>query len=128
MAKVFGHTNMLLKLLKLFAPLKRPFKIKYIGASLVAQWLRIHLPMQGTRVRAQEDPIYRGATKPVCHNYSAHVPQLPKPTHLEPMLRNKRSHCNEKPAHCNEEQPLLATTKRKPACSNEGPTQPKINK
>ena len=40
-------------------------------ASLVAQWLRIHLPMQGTRVRAlvQEDPTCCGATKPVSHNY-----------------------------------------------------------
>ena len=28
------------------------------GTSVVAQWLRIHLPMQGTRVRAlvREDP------------------------------------------------------------------------
>ena len=41
------------------------------GASLVVQWLRIRLPMQGTRVRAlvREDPTCRGATKPVCHNY-----------------------------------------------------------
>ena len=41
------------------------------GTSLVAQWLGIHLPMQGTRVRALvlEDPTCRGATKPVCHNY-----------------------------------------------------------
>ena len=40
-------------------------------ASLVAQWLGICLPMQGTQVRALvwEDPTYRGATKPVCHNY-----------------------------------------------------------
>ena len=30
-------------------------------------------------------------------------PQLLKPARLEPMLRNKRSHCNEKPAHHNEE-------------------------
>ena len=39
--------------------------------SLVAQWLRIHLPMQETGVRAlvREDPICRGATKPVRHNY-----------------------------------------------------------
>ena len=29
--------------------------------------------------------------------------QLLKPTHLEPMIRNKRSHHNEKPAHRNEE-------------------------
>ena len=33
----------------------------------------------------------------------AHEPQLPKPVRLEPVLRNKRSHHNEKPAHCNEE-------------------------
>ena len=29
----------------------------------------------------------------------AHVLQLLKPTCLEPMLCNKRSHCNEKPVH-----------------------------
>ena len=42
-----------------------------MGASLVAQWLRICLLMQGTRVRALvwEDPTCCGATKPVSHNY-----------------------------------------------------------
>ena len=42
-----------------------------IGASLVAQWLGIRLPMQGTRVRApvREDPTCRGATRSVSHNY-----------------------------------------------------------
>ena len=88
-----------------------------LEASLLAQWLRIPLPMQGTQVQAlvQEDPTCRGATKPMCHNYWAytpeptshncwaHVPQLLKPAHLEPMLRNKRSHHNEKLAHHNEE-------------------------
>ena len=41
------------------------------GNSLVAQWLRIHLPMQGTRVQSlvREDPACRRATKPVHHNY-----------------------------------------------------------
>ena len=40
-------------------------------ASLVVQWLRIRLPMQGTRVRALawEDSTCRGATGPVSHNY-----------------------------------------------------------
>ncbi|KAJ8779227.1 hypothetical protein J1605_012689 [Eschrichtius robustus] len=40
-------------------------------ASLVAQWLRIRLPMQGTRVRAlvRADPTCCRATKPVRHNY-----------------------------------------------------------
>ena len=70
------------------------------GTSLVAQWLRIRLPMQGTRVWAlvQEDLTCRGATKPVRHNYWAHTPQV-----LKPMIYNKRSHCNEKPVHHNEE-------------------------
>ena len=42
-------------------------------ASLVAQWLRVCLPMQGTWVRALvwEDPTCRGAAGPVCHNYWA---------------------------------------------------------
>ena len=46
-------------------------KKKSLGASLVAQWLRICLPMQGTRVRALvwEDPTCCGATRPVSHNY-----------------------------------------------------------
>ena len=88
-----------------------------LRASLLAQWLRICLPMHGTRVQAlvREDSTGRGATKPVRHNYWAcalepvshnswaHVPQLLKPTCLEPVLRNKRSHSSEKPAHHNEE-------------------------
>ena len=48
-----------------------PFLKAHTGASLVAQWLRICLPMQGTRVRALvwEDPTCHGATRPVSHNY-----------------------------------------------------------
>ena len=46
-------------------------EIKLHRASLVAQWLRVCLPMQGTRVRALvwEDPTCHGATGPVSHNY-----------------------------------------------------------
>ena len=46
---------------------------EYRRASLVAQWLRIRLPMQGTRVRAlvPEDPTCPGAAGPVSHNYWA---------------------------------------------------------
>ena len=42
-----------------------------LGTSLVVQWLRICLPMQGTRVPSlvQEDPTCCRATKPVHHNY-----------------------------------------------------------
>ena len=87
------------------------------GTSLVEQWLRIRLPMQGTQVQAlvREDPTCCGGTKPVCHNYWAcalqpvshnywaPVLQLLKPMSLEPVLHYKRSHCNERPVHCNEE-------------------------
>ena len=47
-----------------------PLKNSYWRASLVAQWIRIYLPMQGTQVRSlvQEDPTCCGATKPVRHN------------------------------------------------------------
>ena len=39
--------------------------------SLVAKWLRIRLPMQGTRVQVlvREDPTCCRTTKPVRHNY-----------------------------------------------------------
>ena len=61
-----------------------------IGASLVAQWLRICLSMQGTQVRALvwEDPTCRGATRPVSHNYwacasGACAPQQERPWQWE---------------------------------------------
>ena len=44
-----------------------------LGTSLVAQWLRIRLPMQRTWVQSLvlEDPTCHEATKPVRHNYQA---------------------------------------------------------
>ena len=56
-------------------------------ASLVVQWLRIHLPIQRIQVRSlvQEDATCRGATKPVGHSYWVGT--------LEPILRNMRSLC-----------------------------------
>ena len=46
-------------------------KKKSLGASLVAQWLRVCLLVQGAWVRALvwEVPTCRGATRPVSHNY-----------------------------------------------------------
>ena len=82
-------------------------------ASLVAQWLRIHLPMQGTQVWAlvREDPTCCGATKPICHNYWAcalepashnywaRVPQLlsPHATTTEALVPRARAPQEEKP-------------------------------
>ena len=69
---------------------KWPNKKGEIGASLVAQWLRICLPMQGTRVRALvwEEPTRHGATRPVSHNYwacasGACAPQQERPRQWE---------------------------------------------
>ena len=53
--------------------------------SLGAQWLRIHLPMQGTRVQflVWEDSTWCRTTKSLCHNYWSLCT-------LEPMICNKR--------------------------------------
>ena len=113
-----------------------------MGLPCLAQWLRICLPIQGTQVRALvwEDPTFHGATKPVrhkyqacapeptSHNYWAHVPQLLKPVHLEPMLRNKRSHRNEKLVHPNKEQSLLAATRESPHAAMKTQPSQKKNK
>ena len=64
------------------------------GASLVVQWLRIRLPMQGTRVRAlvREDPTCHGAAGPVSHQLlspratttEARMPTAPVPQQEKP--------------------------------------------
>ena len=74
---------------------------KEIGrSSLVVQWLRIHLLMQGTWVQSlvQRDPTCLRA------------PQLLSPNALETKLR-KRSHHNGKPMHRKEEQPPVTATR-----------------
>ena len=114
-------------------------KVGLVGTSLVAQWLRIRLPMQGTRVRALvwEDPTCRMTTKPACHNYwacplepmshnycspratttEAHVPRAPAPQQEKPpQWEALAPQWRVAPAHHNY---------RKPACSNEDPRQPK---
>ena len=81
--------------------------------SLVAQWIWVCLPTQGTWVQSlvEEDSTYCGETKPMCHNYQAHA--------LEPASHNCWAHVprtcalqQEKPpqweaVRCNREQPLL---------------------
>ena len=95
-----------------------------MGTSLVAQWIGICLPMQGTWFQSlvQEDPTRHGASKPMVHNYWARALEpagcnfqvlmlkLLKPMRLEPVLHNERSHSNEKLKQGNEEWPPLTTT------------------
>ena len=54
-------------------------------------------------------------------------PQLLKPACLEPLLHNKRSHCNEKPKHRNSSVAPTCRNYRKPSCSNKNPVQTKSN-
>ena len=71
----------------------KPVQIRpELGNSLVVQWLRICLPMQGTQVWSLdgEYPTCCGAAKPMHHNYWS-------PHTLESVLHNRRSHCSERP-------------------------------
>ena len=79
----------------------------------------VRLPMQGSLVRSlvREDPTCHRATKTLqllnlCSR--AQEPQLLSPSTLEPMLHNKRSHSNEKQAHCNETAAPTHCNYRKP--------------
>ena len=49
----------------------QPVKSWVNWTSLVVQWLRIHLPVQGTQEPSLvwEDSTRQGATKPMNHNY-----------------------------------------------------------
>ena len=110
-----------------------PFKV-ITGTSLVAQWLGIHLTVQGTQVRALvlEDPTCHGATGPMCHSCWACA--------LEPASHNYGSMRAWRPCSATGEAAAVRgpCTKRRvaptcctwggPACSSEDPTQPKINK
>ena len=94
--------------------------------SLMVQWLRIHLSMQGTQVQSliREDPICYGATEPV-PNCWVHVVQLLKPECLEPVI-HKRGHFNDKPTPPQWRVAPTRCNQRQPTCSKEDPAQPKI--
>ena len=98
--------------------------------SLIVQWIRIRLPMQGTWVQSlvQEDSTCFGAIKPVHHICWPHVPHVRKPQRLELVL-HQRSRCNEKPVHHTEEQPPLTSTSESlcPATKIQG-SPPELNK
>ena len=85
-----------------------------LGASLVVQRLTVHLPMQGTWVPfpglgrshiPQQLSLCTTATEPVLRGCKL---QLLKPTRLEPVLCNERSHRREPTPHRNNQNFLLA--------------------
>ena len=62
---------MIISIEKAFGKTKQHFVIRTNRASLLVQWLRIYLAMQGTSLRALlwEDPTCHRATGPMCCNY-----------------------------------------------------------
>ena len=79
-----------------------------IKTSVVAQWLRIRLPMQGTRVRAlvREDPTCRGETKPVRHNYWACALEPASDNYWSPRATTTEAHVPTACAPWQEKPPL----------------------
>ena len=81
----------------------------HVWASLVVQWLRIRLPIQGTygfepwsgKIPHAAEQLGPWAT-------------TTEPARLEPVLRNKRGRDSERPAHRDEEWPPLAATRESP--------------
>ena len=74
-----------------------------LQTSLVVQWLRTLLPVEGLFVWSlvQEDPTSWGATKPVCHHCRACMPQRLEAMCLGAESCKKISHSDEKPMLCN---------------------------
>ena len=122
-------------------------EIKSCWASLVVQWLRIRLPMQGTQVQSlvQEDPTCCEATKPMHHNYwacglepASHNYWAREPQPLSPCAATTEAHVprshalqQEKPPQWEARAPQgrVAPRSLQPEKSlrvNEDPTQPKI--
>ena len=75
------------------------------GAKFGLPWLpsgkEFCLPVKGTQFQPliQEDSTCHGATKPVDHNYWAHLLLWLMPPHPTAQDLQKRSHHNEKPTH-----------------------------
>ena len=67
----------------------------YAWTSLVAQWIRIYPPMQGTWVQSlvQEDSTCHRATKPVHHNYWVHALERTRISNTRPTCSSHWSPC-----------------------------------
>ena len=109
--------------------------------SLVVQWIRILLPVQGTQVWSlvQEDFTCHGATKlmhhnwwrlltlgPMSHSYGACMLQLQKPVHLEPVLCKREATATS--SSCTEMKSNSHSPPQEKAClQQQRPAQPKTN-
>ena len=99
-----------------------------VWTSLVLQWLRVHLPMQGTWTRALvwEYPTCHGATPFLHHSQWAHVRRLWKPTHPRAMRPRKGSLCREQPEPRDPWGAPARRSWRQLVCGNEDLAQPEM--
>ena len=98
----------------------------------MAQWVRIHLPMQGTLVwpLVQEDSTRLRVTKSVHLTYWARALQLQTLWSLKtykPVLQNKTSHHNDKVCTTQPENSLHLPNKRKAWAKQQKPSTVKNN-
>ena len=77
----------------------------------VVQWLRIHLPRQGTWLRfpVWGDPTCQGATEFMHQTTEVHS--------LEPTLHTREATAMRRPHTATQEQPLLTTTRESPCAA-----------
>ena len=93
------------------------------GTSLVAEWLRICLPMQGTQAQSlvREDSTCLRASKSMLHNYWACMPractrQQEKPPQWEARASQQRVD----PAHCSQKKKINKTHPFRLPCGSDG--------
>ena len=97
-------------------------KISKLRASLVVQWLRIRLAMQGTRVQSvmREDLTCHRATQPTHYNYRAELQSPCSETREGTALRSPRT--------ATREQPRLTATGERPQAAVKTQHSQEINK
>ena len=83
-------------------------KVDNSGASLVAQWLRSACQCRGRGFEPWSGKIPHAAEQ------LGPWATATEPARLEPVLRNERGRDGERPAHRDEEWPLLATARESP--------------
>ena len=94
--------------------------------SLVVQRIGICLLVQVWSL-VWEESTCLGAIRRLCHNYWAQVLQLLRPLCLEPVLCNKRRHCNGSPYSATKRSPSLPWLEKVHPKTNKDTVQPKIN-
>ena len=106
-------------------------------ASLVVQWLRICLAMQGAPVRSLvwEDPTCHRATKPESCSYWLHTLQLLKPARPEQSLCSATREAKRSPHTTRKSspphpitRPLLTTTRESPTAATQTHHSQKVKK